>query len=103
MADLTNAMLRAKLPAGITLDALAYPDAETSLTAIADFLIAVELAQIEQNAAAPAGEDVQLIQVATGVEQNITRGGVIHKVVPVNRTVTVFEKRTVDQVFPVLA
>lgn len=99
---LTNAQLRAKLPAGITLDATAYPDADSCLPAIVDFLIASEEAQAEQNATAPTGEDVQLIQIASGVEQTITRDGVTHKVVPVNRTVTVLEKRTVTDVLPAL-
>lgn len=99
---LTNAQLRAKLPAGITLDATTYPDAESCLPAVTAFLISAEEAQIAQNATAPAGEDVQLIQIASGVEQTITRDGVTHKVVPVNRTVTVLEKRSVSSVFSVL-
>lgn len=102
MADLTNADLRATLPAGITISAVTYPDGESSLKAIADFLIAVQSAQDTQNAAAPSGEDVQVIAVASGVEQVVTRDGQTHRVTPVTRTVTILEKRIIQDVLPPL-
>lgn len=102
MADLTNAQLRAKLPAGITVDAVAYPDANSCLPAVMAFLQACEDAQVEQNATAPAGQDVSLIAVGLGAEQTITRNNQAHRVRQVTRTVTAFEKQTVSQVFPVL-
>ena len=100
---LTNQQLRSKLPAGITLDSTAYPDAESCLPAVMAFLQASEDAQTEQNAAAPQGEDVQLIVVGVGAETTITRDNVTHRVRQVSRTVTAFEKQTISDVFPVLA
>lgn len=100
---LTNAQLRSKLPAGITIDSDDYPDADSCLPAVLAFLQSCEEAQVEQNATAPTGEDVQLIAVGSGAETTITRDGVPHRVRQVSRTVTAFEKQTVSEVFPVLA
>lgn len=102
MADLTNAQLRAKLPAGITLDSTEYPDADTCLVAVVKFLTACEEAQIEQNATAPDGEDVQVVTKGIGAETTIERDGVTHRVQLVNRSVIAYEKLTVVDVLPVL-
>lgn len=99
---LTNQQLRSKLPAGITLDSAAYLDAQSCLPAVMAFLQSVEEAQIEQNATAPTGEDVQLLTVGVGAEQQITRDGVVHRVRAVSRTLTAFEKQAVSEVFPIL-
>lgn len=102
MADITNANLRAALPPGITLSPVDYPDANSCLPAVMAFLQSVEQAQITQNAAAPPGEDVQLISVGQGTEQTITRNGSAHRVRQVSRTVTAFERQSVSEVFPIL-
>lgn len=100
---LTNQQLRSKLPAGITVSSVTYPDADSCLQPVLAFLQACEDAQVEQNATAPTGEDVQLISVGQGAETTITRDNVTHRVRQVSRTITAFEKQTVSDVFPVLA
>ena len=100
---LTNAQLRSKLPAGITLDSTTYPDASTALVAVVEFLTACEDAQIEQNATAPTGEDVQLISRGNGAETSVVIDGVTYNNVRlVSRAVTAYEQSTVTQVLPVL-
>ncbi len=99
---ITNANLRAKLPTGITLDPTVFPDADDCLPAVINFLRAAEEAQNAQNATAPAGEDVQLISVGLGAETTITRDGETHTVRQSTRSVTVFEKYLVSEVYPVL-
>ncbi len=102
MPAITNEDLRDYLPAGIALDATAYPDADDCLPAVIDFLRAVESAQVAQNATAPAGEDVQILTTGVGAETTITRDNTTHAVRQVTRAVTVYEKYSVAEVFPIL-
>lgn len=102
MPVITNDNLRTQLPAGITVDPTIYPDADDCLPAVIEFLRAVEQAQVTQNATAPAGEDVQILTTGLGAETAITRNNVTHQVRQVTRAVTVYEKYSVAEVFPIL-
>lgn len=107
MADgkITNAELRAKLATiapGITVSAATYPDEEDSLLAVVNFLRSLEAAQVEQNAAAPTGQDVSAIAVAYGAEETIDVGGTPTVARRASRTVSNFEVQAVTAVHPIL-
>ncbi|HEY9853325.1 MAG TPA: hypothetical protein V6D28_27885 [Leptolyngbyaceae cyanobacterium] len=107
MADgkITNAELRAKLATiapGITVSAATHPDEEDSLLVVVNFLRSLEAAQVEQNAAAPTGQDVSAISVAYGAEQTIDISGTPTIARRATRSVSNYEVQTVTAVHPIL-
>lgn len=103
----TNATLRTYLAAnypGITIDDTEYPDSESMLTVVSDMLSAARAVQDAHNLAAPAGEDIQLIDQNQGAEQNRDFGGAIgvKRVRQLSRSVTVFEEVVPGPVYPIL-
>lgn len=103
--NLTNAQLRATLPAGITLDAAAYPDASTAMKVLSDFLEAVFAAQTAQNVGAAAGQAVQSVSAGIGASQTIVYppgSGTTVAVTPRVFTVTVLRESAITNTYPVL-
>lgn len=103
MADLLVEDLRTKLGANVTISAVQYPDGTSALKPLAYIFQKTIEAQAEQNAAAPAGEDVNLVTVASGPETSITREGVTHRVRPTTYQFTLYEKVEVTDALPLLA
>lgn len=106
MAGILDAAdLRAKLATlapGVTVSAVQFPDGTDALPAVVAFLRAVEEQQVEQNALAPAGEDVAAISVGYGAEETVQIAGVPTRVRRATRTVSCYEKNTVSEVYPIL-
>jgi hypothetical protein len=69
--SITVTQFSANLPAGLTLNATAYPAESQAIKVLIDLLDAFTAAQATFNATAPAGTDVIAVSSGLGNEQTI--------------------------------
>lgn len=98
-ADFRTAL--ATVAPGITVSAVQYPDGTDILPAIVAILRTLEEKQVEQNAVAPAGEDVAAIAVGYGAEETVDIAGTPTRVRRATRTVSCYEKYSVSDVYSI--
>ncbi|MEG4318123.1 MULTISPECIES: hypothetical protein [unclassified Microcoleus] len=94
------------LPAGITVDSVAYPPSSQAVKLLSDLLDAFNTAQAAFNATAPAGTDVLAVNTGLGNEQAIfwppgqTATSILVR--PKVYTLNTFQQSTVTQVYPAI-
>lgn len=94
------------LPAGVTLDPVAYPPGSQATKLLTDMLDSFNAAQATFNATAPAGTDVIAVNTGLGNEQAIfwppgqTTTTVLVR--PKVYTLNTFQQSTVTEVYPAI-
>ncbi|MEG5018262.1 MULTISPECIES: hypothetical protein [unclassified Microcoleus] len=104
--SITVTELVANLPAGVTLDPIAYPGTDQAIKVIVEMLDAFNKTQADFNAAAPNGSDVLSLAVGLGNEQSIFwppgQNTTTETVRPKTYTLTSFQRSVVSDVYPVV-
>jgi hypothetical protein len=104
--SITVTQLSANLPAGVTLDPIAYPGTGQAIKVLTDMLDAFNKSQSDFNATAPAGTDVLSLGVGLGNEQTIFwppgQTTTTQVVRPKTYTLTSMQRSTVTDVYPVI-
>jgi hypothetical protein len=94
------------LPAGITIDPVAYPATSQAVKLLTDLIDAFSTAQAAFNATAPAGTDVVAVNTGLGNEQAIfwppgqTTTTVLVR--PKVYTLNTFQQSTITEVYPAI-
>ncbi|MEG4335416.1 hypothetical protein QUB40_26285 [Microcoleus sp. AT9_A2] len=104
--SITVTQLTPNLPAGITLDPIAYPGTAQAIKVLVEMLDAFNKTQADFNATAPDGSDVLSLAVGLGNEQTIFwppgQTDTTETVRPKTYTLTSFQRTTVSDVYPVV-
>jgi hypothetical protein len=104
--SITVTQFSANLPAGVTLDATAYPATSQAIKVLVDLLDAFARTQATFNATAPAGTDVIAVSSGLGNEQTIfwppgqtTTTAVVR---PKTYSLVSFQQSAVTEVYPAI-